>query len=151
MNITIPTVQIPLFEDAFPESTAVDSARLIFNSSATRAMVYDPKNYPQPHDAPSVGIKYDSQKPRPSLLPFDSIEEILKVLEYGAQKYAPDNWKHVVPRSRYIDAAFRHMFQWQAGENNDQETNISHLAHAATNLLFLIHFQLNGENPRESN
>lgn len=126
MNITIPTIQIPLFSDDYMNQ---------FNEPAVQSY---------------VGMKFDSSKSRPSLLPFDALSEVVKVLDYGATKYAPDNWKHVVPRSRYIDAAFRHMFQWQSGEDNDQETNISHLAHAATNLLFLIHFQLNGETPRES-
>lgn len=147
MNVFLPLRQPDLFENAFLENQDVNNNSFTFNIPATRTMTYDPKL----DIVPIAGIKYDSKKPRPSLLPFDSIDEILKVLEYGAQKYAPDNWKQVVPRSRYIDATLRHLIAWQKGEDVDDETNISHLAHAATNILFLIHFELQGENPRESN
>jgi hypothetical protein len=41
------------------------------------------------------GIKYDVSKPRWSLIPNGTLEEVIKVLEYGANKYSPDNWKKV--------------------------------------------------------
>lgn len=91
------------------------------------------------------GIKYDSSKFRPSLVPVDSLIEIIKVLEFGAKKYAKDNWKLVKPHSRYLDAALRHIYAYQMGEKTDEETGLSHLSHAATCLMFLIHFENNGE------
>ncbi len=90
-----------------------------------------------------VGVKYDNDKPQWTLLPFKSVTQVVEVLTYGAKKYAPDNWKKVPnARQRYIDAAFRHMSAYAAGEKLDDETGKSHLAHAMCCLLFLLAFDL---------
>lgn len=94
------------------------------------------------HNSCNVGVKYDAGKVRPSLVPTDSLIEIAKVLELGAKKYSPDNWKLVTPHSRYTDAALRHIYAYLMGEKNDPETGLSHLAHASACLMFLIHFEL---------
>jgi hypothetical protein len=61
------------------------------------------------------------------------------VLEYGARKYAPDNWRKVDnPEARYLAAALRHINAWRRGEKRDQESGLSHLAHAATSLMFIM-------------
>ena len=89
----------------------------------------------------SEGKKFDQGKLRFSLLPFQSVEDVVQVLEYGAKKYAPDNWRKVSePRQRYFDAALRHLWAWKKGERLDPESGLSHLAHAACSLLFLLHF-----------
>jgi hypothetical protein len=89
-----------------------------------------------------TGIKFDSEKPRWSLLPFESLFEVVEVLTLGAKKYAPDNWKYVPnAERRYVDAALRHFTSWIAGEKNDPETGKSHLAHVMCCLLFLIWFE----------
>lgn len=86
-----------------------------------------------------VGIKFDAEKMDWSLLPIESVEEVVKVLMFGAQKYAPDNWKNVPDhKRRYYNAAMRHITAWKKGEKVDKETGISHLAHATCCLLFLI-------------
>jgi hypothetical protein len=97
-------------------------------------------------DAVQVGVKFDQDKPQWSLLPFPATTEVVKVLTVGAKKYAPDNWK-IVPnaRQRYIDAAFRHMSAYAAGDKNDAETGLSHTAHAMCCLLFLLSFDLEGK------
>jgi hypothetical protein len=88
---------------------------------------------------PSEGVKYDGTKPRWSLLPNGAVNQIIEVLEFGAAKYAPDNWKKVDNgRQRYYDALMRHMEAWWNGEENDPESGLSHLAHAGCCLTFLI-------------
>ncbi len=85
------------------------------------------------------GRKYDTGKPDYTLLPWDAVEQIVKVLDFGARKYARDNWKHVADgETRYLAAAFRHMAAHNRGEKNDPETGISHLAHAGCCVLFLL-------------
>lgn len=85
------------------------------------------------------GRKYDTGKPDYTLLPWDAVEQIVKVLDFGARKYARDNWKHVAGgNSRYLAAAFRHLAAHTKGEKFDQETGLSHLAHAGCCLLFLL-------------
>ena len=104
---------------------------------------YSPETTEKPEEpsAPAEGIKFDSGKLRPGLFPVECFEEISKVLTYGANKYAPDNWKKVSP-DRYIDALWRHYIAWQTGEMNDSESGLSHAAHFATNAVFLLFFEL---------
>jgi hypothetical protein len=90
------------------------------------------------------GVKFDSAKPRFSLIPKGTLLEVVKVLEFGAQKYAPDNWIRVPDaQTRYYDAAMRHLQAYFDGEKQDSETQLSHLAHAICCLLFLLWFERN--------
>ena len=85
------------------------------------------------------GVKYDQEKLDWSLLPIEPIEEVVKVLMFGAKKYAPDNWKKVPDAERrYYNAAMRHLTSWQKGEKLDSETGLSHLAHALCCITFLL-------------
>ena len=91
----------------------------------------------------TVGMKFDAGKPQYGLLPAFALEEVAKVLTYGAEKYTPNNWRHVeMSAKRYFDAAQRHMWAIAQGEAIDRESGLSHAAHAATGLLFLIEYQL---------
>lgn len=89
------------------------------------------------------GVKFDQEKPQWSLMPWAALSQVVDVLTYGAKKYAPDNWKKVPnARQRYIDAGFRHLTAYAAGEKQDKETGMSHLAHAMCCMLFLLAFDL---------
>jgi hypothetical protein len=84
-------------------------------------------------------FKNDDDKPRTDLLPPMALIEIAKVMSFGAKKYTIGNWsKEGSTYNRYYAACMRHMLQWQSGEDLDQETGLSHIAHAASNLLFLL-------------
>lgn len=86
-----------------------------------------------------LGRKFDSGKLRYSLLPAGTVNQVVQVLEYGANKYAVDNWKHVPDaKTRYYDAAMRHIDAHWSGEVNDSETQLPHLAHAICCLMFLM-------------
>lgn len=94
-------------------------------------------------ESPNVGVKYDSDKPKWSLMPWEPLLEVLEVLQFGAQKYSPDNWKKIDdPKTRYFDAAHRHLYAWwtSQGAEKDPQSGKSHLAHAVASLLFLIWF-----------
>ena len=95
-----------------------------------------------PEEIGKVAVKFDQGKLDWSLMPLDSVEEILKVLEFGKKKYAAWNWSSNggFPYSRVFNSLLRHLFAWFRGEDNDPETNLSHLAHAGCNILFLIYF-----------
>lgn len=91
--------------------------------------------------------KDDNGKLRWDLLPYESVEEVVRVLTYGCTKYgnseefAVSNWQTVSnPQSRYFAAAMRHLVEWKTRSSIDRESGYSHLAHACANLLFLIHF-----------
>ena len=85
------------------------------------------------------GLKLDEEKRDWTLLPWGALEEVVKVLEFGAKKYSRDNWKHVEPRERYVSAAFRHLIAYAKGEKIDPESGLHHLAHCICCLLFMVH------------
>lgn len=89
-----------------------------------------------------TGIKHDKNKIRYDLLPFESIEEILQVLEYGCNKYGKNNWQKIENADeRLWNAAMRHLISAKNDISaQDQETGFSHLSHCAANLLFLLWF-----------
>ncbi len=87
------------------------------------------------------GRKDDQDKPRMDLLPPELLEEVSKVLAFGARKYEPRNWEKGMDWGRVHGAALRHLTAWSKGEDTDPETGLSHLAHAACNLAFLIAYE----------
>ena len=84
------------------------------------------------------GKKHDTNKPRMDLLPFDALVEVAKVMAVGAEKYGDDNWRLVEPATRYEAALLRHYAAYKSNEVNDPETGLPHLAHMATNALFIL-------------
>ena len=89
----------------------------------------------------SNGMKFDGEKPDYSLVPFAALDEVVKVLTYGAKKYDRFNWEKV-ERHRYEAAALRHISAYMQGEKYDPETGINHMAHAVCSLMFLTEFDL---------
>ena len=67
--------------------------------------------------------------------------EMAKVLAFGASKYGRDNWAKCNKDQLHLywEALYRHIEAFQAGEDTDLETGLSHLSHAACNLMFLQH------------
>ncbi len=88
-------------------------------------------------------IKYDNGKAPLSILPFEALEAIAKIMEYGAKEYTCDNWKKCKPEEvrRYIDAALRHIYQSISDGELDKESGFPHIYHAASNLIFLSYFK----------
>jgi hypothetical protein len=99
-----------------------------------------------------IGIKHDGAdgksptKDRWDLLPLGTIREIVKVLGYGSRKYKDWNWIHVEDaKERYYSALLRHLVAWRTGESHDPESNLHHLAHVLCNGVFLLWFELGGD------
>jgi hypothetical protein len=90
------------------------------------------------------GRKDDTGKDPWDLLPWDAVREVVKVLAFGAKKYAPRNWEKGMAYSRLYAATMRHMIAWWDGERSDPETGFSHLSHAGCCVLFLLAFELRG-------
>lgn len=88
--------------------------------------------------------KADAEKPRLTLVPPRIIWEIAKVREFGTAKYHdPENWRTVEP-DRLWAACTRHIVAaWNDYRATDADSGLLHLAHAATNLAFLL--QMIGE------
>ena len=94
----------------------------------------------------SNAVKFDQDKYRFSLLPTDALAMVAQVGTMGAQKYGDHNWKQGagLSWSRLLDAHYRHVFAWSQGELVDPESKLPHLAHAAWNLLALLHYSAQG-------
>ncbi len=91
------------------------------------------------------GSKFDYGKLRWDLLPIAEIEDIVKILTFGAIKYAPNNWQLVDNGiERYYAALMRHLVAWRKGELIDQESGESHLSHAACCLIFIMWLNKHG-------
>ena len=88
-----------------------------------------------------TGVKYDSKKPDYSLIPPYALDDVAKVLTYGAQKYDRHNWKQLENLdTRYFAAAQRHLWALQRDETLDEETGIHHAAHAICCMMFMLEF-----------
>lgn len=84
------------------------------------------------------GVKHDQDKPNMALLDGYAIEQLTRVLDFGAQKYAAHNWRNGLQKSRLIAAALRHLFAYLRGEDLDPESGLSHVAHAMCCCMFLL-------------
>jgi hypothetical protein len=95
---------------------------------------------------PEVGHKDVLGKPRWSLFPWDAAEEVVRVLMFGAGKYAPDNWRKVENgKELYFEAMIRHAVRHRQGEVYDAESGLRHTAHLACDALFVLAFELAGK------
>lgn len=86
--------------------------------------------------------KFDSGKPPISLIPHDYLAAVAEVLAFGAAKYDKHNWRQTgFEWSRLLDAAYRHLGAFNDGEDRDPESGLSHLAHAACAVMFLVYHE----------
>jgi hypothetical protein len=88
-------------------------------------------------------LKHDQDKPRMELLPLTAVQEVAKVMTFGAEKYAAHGWKSLEnAEERYTGALLRHLVKIQEGELIDPDSGLPHIAHVTCNSLFLTHFYL---------
>jgi hypothetical protein len=87
------------------------------------------------------GVKYDKEKPDYSLIPPSALEDMVKVLTFGAEKYDRHNWKKLDNlEDRYFAAAQRHLWAVMRGETHDPESGEHHYAHALCCIMYLLEF-----------
>ena len=82
-------------------------------------------------DTVSAIKKYDTDS-LPGLRVQD-IEEMLEVFEFGVGKYHPWAFLDLNPYT-LVPALFRHLYKYHYVSKTDEETHVSHLAHAACNI-----------------
>ena len=90
-------------------------------------------------------LRYNQGKPKWSLVHFKSLEPMVRVLMYGADKYAPDNWKKGLDRKEILDSMQRHLAQLIDGQEIDEESNLHHIGHIMCNCLFYSYFNVMNE------
>ena len=80
----------------------------------------------------SKGGKQSRSRHRCDLLPARATLYVAEVLEQGAAKYGPNNWRSI-PCEDHINHALVHLFSYLAGDRQD-----SHLEHAACRALMAL-------------
>ena len=80
------------------------------------------------------GFRRDTNKgkPRYDLIPHECLKELAELYSRGAEKYGSENWKKAETEeeiNRFIESAFRHFYQFIAGEDDE-----SHMAATVFNL-----------------
>ena len=88
-----------------------------------------------------TAIKFDTDKLPLNLLSTEAMNQTAAVLKFGAIKYAEHNWRKGFAWSRPLAAAMRHITAFNDGEDTDPESGLSHLAHAACCIMFLLEFE----------
>ena len=88
-----------------------------------------------------TALKFDDGKLPLHLLSTEAMNQTAAVLAFGADKYAEHNWRKGFVWSRPLAAAMRHITAFNAGEDKDPESGLSHLAHAACCIMFLLEFE----------
>lgn len=107
-----------------------------YKAITKRVPVDDKQDVLEPCPGALGGKKFDSGKLDYTLLPFKALEDVVKVLGFGAVKYGRDNWQKV-ERRRYIAAAFRHLIEIAKNNELDEESGETHAAHLTCCSLFL--------------
>lgn len=102
----------------------------------------------------SGGRKDDAAKVRLDLVPSELIFAVGDILTFGAKKYADRNWEQGMKWGRVFGALMRHLWSWWGGKGPttksflfndiDDETERSHLWHAACCIAFLITYEERG-------
>lgn len=93
--------------------------------------------------AENKALRYNTGKRKWSLVDFKSLEVMVEVLEFGAQKYSADNWKKGLDKKEILESMMRHLAALMDGQPNDPETNLSHIGHIMCNAMFYSYFETN--------
>ncbi len=88
-------------------------------------------------------LRYNEDKPKWSLVHYKSLEPMVRVLEMGAVKYSPNNWKIGLNRDEILESTMRHLTALMDGELLDKESGISHMAHIQCNAMFYNYHEAN--------
>ena len=95
--------------------------------------------------------RYNTGKPRFDLLPWDALEQVCAVYNYGCVKYSARNWEKGLKWNEGTGASLqRHYAKWASGEDVDPESGLHHDLHMAFNILAIIAYRLReaGEDDR---
>lgn len=101
------------------------------------------------HDSVIIGYRdteladrFNNGKPQWSMVDFKSLEDMVRVLEFGEKKYSRDNWKKGLKTTEVVDSLLRHIYAYLNGEDIDPESGINHTGHIMCNAMFLSHMHL---------
>lgn len=80
-----------------------------------------------------------------ALIPWEAMDVVAQVYNFGASKYAAHNWRKGYEWSKSISALCRHVFAFVRGQDLDPESGLPHLGHAGFHVLSLLTWWLDRE------
>lgn len=95
-------------------------------------------------DLNEVGAKYDGEKLRWDLIPWDAMEEVAKVYTLGAKKYADRNWEKGIHYNRIMRALLGHAIDYYLRKDYDDDNGQHHMASVVWNALALLTYDKRG-------
>jgi hypothetical protein len=125
---------ISLNTDPKPQGVSIDLSKLTISSGELKNVVFTNTNT-------GSALKFDDDKLPVNLLSSEALLQTAAVLKFGANKYHAHNWRDGFVWSRPLAAAMRHIMAYNDGEDKDPESGLSHLAHAACCIMFLLEFE----------
>lgn len=88
----------------------------------------------------STGGQKGSKEARYDLIPAGPLRTLAELYGKGAEKYEDRNWERGYDWSLSFAALNRHLWQFWAGEDTDEETGKPHMASVAWHALALLEF-----------
>ena len=96
-------------------------------------------------------MKYDTGKLDWTLIDFTALEGTVRALMQGEIIYGRDNWKTLEnAEQRYKAALMRHVVAYMKAPDVKDESGESHLSHIICNALFLLHFEEEKQNDKNT-
>lgn len=92
--------------------------------------------------ASPVGLRFNKGKVRWGLMHYKSIEPMIRVLMYGAEKYDDNNWQKGLNKKEILECLQRHLAALMDGETHDAESGLPHIGHIMCNAMFFSYFSL---------
>ena len=83
-------------------------------------------------------------KGRFDLIGTEGLIRLAQLYEKGANKYAERNWEKGIPVSRCMDSAFRHLWKYMDGWNDED-----HLAAVAWNVFAIMQYEKHNKNMQD--
>ena len=100
---------------------------------------------PAPEDIDAMKKKdkasrFNEGKRKWSLVHYKSLEPLVEVLEFGAEKYGEFNWQKGLDKKEILESMMRHLTSLMDGETNDKESGLHHIGHIMCNAMFYEYF-----------
>lgn len=86
-------------------------------------------------------LRYNKGKRQLSYLldAIPALDGMVKVMEFGAEKYDRNNWQKGFVKEELIDSLLRHLAAFYQGEDIDPESGRPHVDHVLCNAMFLAY------------
>lgn len=98
-----------------------------------------------------TALRFNNNKPKWSLVHYASLVPMIRALEYGANKYTPDNWKKGGrPLKEPLECLQRHLAALMDGEEIDAESGCTHIGLLMCNAMFFAYFTQTEEGKKKN-